>query len=282
MKTPLPEYRPQCLRGLYKLLGLSDATVEWIEVAVRHLSHINTTEGFERVSDLAAAYEVRVENIDFEDLPSRWASLQVLSVYQKLEWFLVEFREEHPRDVRSRKSEEDLLSYTLDAFSVSKHDAGMLEFEILDYYRLARNHLMHAPSAPQSKTHVTQHVRIERLKEDTAYSGLSAPNIIEAFNFDDFILFSRALKNLARNLCAATCPTADELVALLKNNTPLRLLLNRTNQNQERMQKSLASYLQRCYGFPSCANELSAAMLQLCPLAQWLEPPPPTVHRFQA
>ena len=116
---------------------------------------------------------------------------------------------------------------------------------------------------------MTQRARIEQLKANTAYCGLSAPNTIDAFDFDDFILFSRALKNLARNLCAATCPTADELVALLKNDAPLRRLLNRTNQNQERMQKSLASYLQRCYGFPSCANEISAAMLQLCPLAQW-------------
>lgn len=269
MKTPLPEYRPQCLRGLYRLLGLSDATVEWIEVAVRHLSHINTHEGVERVSDLAASYGVRVNNIDFVDLPSRWASLQVLSVYQKLEWFLVEFREEHPRDVRGRKSDEDLLTYTLDAFDVSKHAVGVLEFEILDYYRLARNHLMHAPSAPQSKTHVTQHFRVERLKENTTYGRLSAPNTIDALNFDDFILFSRALKNLARNLCAATCPTADELVARLKKDPTLCRILNRTKQNQERMQKSLASYLQRCYGFPSCANELSAAMLRLCPLAQW-------------
>jgi hypothetical protein len=269
MKTPLPEYRPQCLRGLYRLLGLSDATVEWIEVAVRHLSHINTDEGVERVSDLAVSYGVRVNNIDFVDLPSRWASLQVLSVYQKLEWFLVEFREEHPRDVRGRKSDEDLLSYTLDSFDVSKHAVGVLEFEILDYYRLARNRLMHAPSAPQLKTHVTQHSRIERLKENTTYGRLSAPNTIDALNFDDFILFSRALKNLARNLCAATCPTADELVARLKKDPTLCRILNRTKQNQERMQKSLASYLQRCYGFPSCANELSAAMLRLCPLAQW-------------
>lgn len=270
MKTPLPEYRPQCLRSLYKLLGRSDATVEWIEVAVRHLSHINTAKGVERIDELAATYGVRVNNIDFEDLPSRWASLQVLSVYQQLEWFLDEFREEHPRDVRSRRSDEDLLSYTLVAYGVSKHDAGMLEFEILDYYRLARNHLMHAPSAPQSKTHVTQLSRISgRLKENTAYRELSAPNTIDALNFDDFMLFSRALKNLARNLCAATCPTADELLARLKNNAPLRRLLNGTNQNEERMQRSLASYLQRCYGFPSCANELSAAMLRQCPLAQW-------------
>lgn len=226
-------------------------------------------EGLECVSDLAAAYDVRVDNMDFADLRSRWASLQVLSVYQKLEWFLVEFREEHPRVVHSRKPDEDLLSYTLDAFGVSKHDAGMLEFEILDYYRLARNHLMHTPSAPQSKTHVTQHERINGLKENTAYSGLSAPNIIDAFYFDDFILFSRALKNLARNLSAKTCPTADELIAVLKDDNSLRRLLNRTKQNQARTQKSLASYLQRCYGFPSCANQLSAAMLELRPLAQW-------------
>ena len=269
IKTPLPEYRPRCLRGLYKLLGLSDATVEWIEVAVRHLREINDTQRIVRVGDLAATYGVRVNNIDFKDLPSRWASLQVLSVYQNLEWFLAEFREEHPRHVRKKKPDEDLISYTLNSFGVSKHDAGMLEFEILDYYRQARNHLMHDPSAPQKKTHVTQRARIEQLKANTAYCGLSAPNTIDAFDFDDFILFSRALKNLARNLCAATCPTADELVALLKNDAPLRRLLNRTNQNQERMQKSLASYLQRCYGFPSCANEISAAMLQLCPLAQW-------------
>ena len=54
IKTPLPEYRPRRLRGLYKLLGLSDATVEWIEVAVRHLREINDTQRIVRVGDLAA------------------------------------------------------------------------------------------------------------------------------------------------------------------------------------------------------------------------------------
>jgi hypothetical protein len=135
MKTPLPEYRPQCFRGLYELLGLSDTTVEWIEVAVRHLKHINDTEGLEKIGDLATMHDVKVNNIDFMDLSCRWASLQVLSVYQILEWFLDEFHDEHPRHVRKKEPGEDLLGYTLKAFDVSKHKAGMVEFEILDYYK---------------------------------------------------------------------------------------------------------------------------------------------------
>jgi hypothetical protein len=268
-KKPLPEYRPRCFRNLQELLGLSDATVEWIEVAVRELKHVHEVGGAEKASALATQHGIKVNRIDFDSLPPRWASLQVLSVYQILEWFLVEFRQEHPRKVRGKKDDEDLLSYTLSAFAVSKHKAGMLEFEILDYYRLARNHLMHNPAEPQAKTHITQCERIEELMDNTPYSKLRAPNKLIALGFDDFILFSRALKNLARALCAETCPTAEEFAALLDKDDTLRKVLRGTNQNRDRVHNKLESYLRRRYGLPSCAESLSTAILSLSPLAQW-------------
>lgn len=267
-KTPLPEFRPRCLGGLNDLLGRSDATVEWIEVAVRHLKQVNDNEGTSKSCELASWHGIKVNLIDFNDLPVQWASLQVLSVYQKLEWFLLEFRDEHPRKVRSRNNGEDLLAYTLDAFNVSKHNVGILEYDILDYYRLVRNHLMHKPIEKQAKKHINQCESINERTANSVYAKLDAPCKLTTLGFDDFILFSRALKNFARSLCAATCPTAQELAALLEVDVPLRKALRRVNQNPERVQKKLASHLRRYYGFPSCADDLSSAILKECPLAQ--------------
>ena len=237
-------------------------------MAVRHLKEFNDNEGTSKACDLATYHGIKVNLIDFNDLPAQWASLQVLSVYQKLEWFLLEFREEHPRKVRPKNKGEDRLIYTLSAFNVSKHNAGMLEYEILDYCRLVRNHIMHKPTEQQAKKQINQCESINEIMANSVYAKLDAPCKLTTLSFDDFILFSRALKNFARSLCAATCPTAQELASLLEADAPLRRALRKVNQNPERVQKKLASHLRRFYGLPSCADDLSSAILKLCPLAQ--------------
>ena len=262
-RTELPEYRPACFRNLNGVLGRSDATVEWVEVAVRHLKHEHDNGGPERASRLAAQYGVRVNPIDFEHVSTRWTCLQILSVYQCGEWFLDEFRREHPRQVRTRNSDEDLLSYTLAAFNIGKADVGTLEFEVLDYYRLVRNHLMHKPLEAQARSHMAQSDRIRGIVSGSTYQSLAAPNHLGLLSFDDFVLFSRALKHVARKLCTFAQPTDIELFESVYQDHGIIRMFRANKQNEERVAAKIAAYLRTQYGLPNTAAKVSRTILSL-------------------
>lgn len=273
-KTPRPEYKPSSYRNLEKLLGESDAVVEWIEVAVRHMMMAYEGGGNDQIASLAEKVKINVNPIKQGQLSNGWARLQILAVYQYVEWFLDEFKSDHPREIREKKDGEDLLSYTLDAFSVKKLDIGMLEFEILDYYRLIRNHIMHTPDAPQKKVHLTQLARIRGMMPDNElYRTLAAPNKLEALGFDDFILFSRVLKNVARIICQCACPTDEEMLSILlseiRENKDLITTFRCTVQNMPRVKKKLESYLRTIYCLTNeDASAASAKLIDMGLLAQ--------------
>lgn len=256
------------------MLGYSDSTVEWVEIAVRHLRKEHSDGGDTRLAELAAIYGVRVNPIDMHGVALRWATLQVITVHQHVEWFLDAFRLEHPRKVRSRKAGEDLLSYTVDAFGLSRSDVGMLEFEILDYYRRTRNQLLHGDSGKQKKVHRTQLDRIRESIKLSKFTKLDAPNAQEALKFDDFILFSRAVKDVARRLCSRAEPTAAELFEVLRNKRELWVALRSVKQNARRVHGKLTLYLRTEYAFAETAETLSQDILALGLLAQSAERPP--------
>ncbi len=261
-KTEWPEYRPRCLRDLYNLLGFSDASVEWIEVAVRHLEHEYTFGGNPRMYMLAEEYKVRVNPIDLKRVSVRWSSLQILSVYQFAEWFLDQFRREHPRNIREKKDGEDLLSYTLDAFNIRKVDFGQLEYDVLDYYRRVRNHLLHTAIEPQKKTDITQLENIQQLIKESQYSKLLAPNRIESLCFDDFILFSRVLKHAACTICTLACPTTEEFFLLIQKEYKLLQVLNAEKDSECRLKAKLTSFLHMNFGLKNTADKICVKLLE--------------------
>ncbi|MDD2337203.1 MAG: hypothetical protein PHD01_11560 [Geobacteraceae bacterium] len=271
-KTERPMFRPKCFRVLDEVLGKSDATVEWIEVAVRHLKREYEKDGSSRINSLAGDYNVRVNPVEFDKICVRWGQLQVLSSYQYLDEFLSCFRKEHPRkESRKREDREDLLTFVMDAYNVSKNDVGLIEFEILDYYRLVRNQLMHNPSGEQGKVHKSQAERILNNKKDN-YSTLSAPNHIDAIQFDDFILLTRVIKHFSRVLCSRTTPTEPEWASLILKNSELVKKLRTFIGNDARIKLKLKSYLLTNYCC-EIGDEVLTNIFNLCLLAQWQSAP---------
>lgn len=265
-------FRPKCYRILDEVLGKSDATVEWIEVAVRHLKHEYETSGYTRINDLARGYNVRVNPVEINDICVRWGQLQLLSSFQFFDEFLRNFRDEHPRELpRNRKKGEDLITFMMEVYDVSKNDVGMHEFEILDYYRLVRNQLMHNPSIEQGKVHKSQAARILENKKDK-YSTLSAPNYIDSIQFDDFILLTRVIKHFSRVLCSRTTPTESEWTSLILKDSELVKNLRAFIGNDTRIKTKLKSYLRTNYCC-DIGDEVLTNIYNLCLLAQWQSAP---------
>lgn len=271
-KTERPIFRPKCFRDLDDVLGQSDATVEWIEVAVRHLRREYEKDGSSRINSLANDYNVRVNPVEFDKICVRWGQLQVLSSYQYLDEFLSCFRKEHPRkESRKREDREDLLTFVMGAYNVSKNDVGLLEFEILDYYRLVRNQLMHNPSLEQDKVHKSQAARILENKKDN-YSTLSAPNHMDAIQFDDFILLTRVIKHFSRVLCSRTTPTDSEWASLILKDSELVKNLRAFSGNNKRIKDKMKSYLLTNYCC-DIGDDVLTKILDSCLLAQWQSAP---------
>jgi hypothetical protein len=239
-----------------KSLGESDAAVEWIEVGVRKLQAIADKDGFDAIQALASEHGVRVNTVAMDEVRRRCARLELLAVYQQAEHFFRLFRKTHPRSVEFRRdSDEDVLSATLDSFGVKASQVGQLEHDVFQYYRIARNLMMHDPEGDQRKTHKRTQEALRKSLEGSAYAKLDAPNLVDNLCFDDFILFSRALKQLAANLCEATSPTDTELVKVALSDDGLSSKLRFLGGNPGRQANAVASYLRERYSIPSTRAE---------------------------
>lgn len=269
-QVALPEYRPESFRSLWRRLGENDAGLEWIEVAIRELLRQQHDGGAVATNNLASAHGVRVNDLDGKSLMSQWAKLQIGAVASYLEVFLDDFRVELPREGRQRNSKEDLVTYMLDVYKVKKSEVGELQFDLLNYYRRVRNRFIHDPTAEESKRLVRE---AESLREtiaggDSPYRKLSAPNAPEFLGFDDFVLFSRALKDFAKGLCSEVQVSDEEIKSRLLENRALRSALRKQNK-PERRANLLANYIRKHFGFHLTAGLISQRLLDDGLLAQW-------------
>lgn len=269
-QVALPEYRPESFRSLWRQLGENDAGLEWIEVAIRELLRQQRDGGVVATSALASTHGVRVNDLEEKSLRSQWAKLQIGAVARYLEVFLDDFRAELPREVRQRNNKEDLVTYMLDVYKVKKSEVGELQFDLLNYYRRIRNRFIHDPTAEESKKLVreAESLRAAIASGDSPYKRLSAPNAPEYVCFDDFILFTRALKDFAKGLCSGVQVSDAEIKSRLMENRALRSALRKQN-NPQRRTNLLANYIRKHFGFHFTAAVISQRLLDDGLLAQW-------------
>ena len=199
-RVPNREYQPRSYRELRAVLGESDSGLEWMEVGLRHLKAEHATGGSARMDELAKLHGVKVNAFDWSYVATQWARLQIVSVCQYLEWFLDEFRHELDRPFRQRLSKEDALHYTLDVLMLSESSVGTLEVAVLDYCRIIRNRFLHDPDAEEPKRLAARRTSIRDEIPASLYMNLEAPNDAESAQFNDFVLYSRAVKNFSRRL----------------------------------------------------------------------------------
>lgn len=198
----------------------------------------------------------------------RLASLHIVAVQQWVEWFLDEFKREHPRLTRDKNDGEDPLTFILSAFNITRNAVGQVECEILEYYRLVRNHLLHNPTAAQRKVHERQGAKIRTRLPSSRFAKLSAPNPIEALRFDDFVLFTWAAKHFARNLCRHSTPSVDDMFLALAGDASLLKSLRGVKQNADRLEQKLAAYLRTRFALVTTAESFSRELLKKGLLAQ--------------
>ena len=186
-------------------LGESDAQCECIEVFLRIAEEqYNESDSFNL---LAKEYGVTVNNISTSEACNLARKGFILSVHRLFEVFLIKLMEImktmgfygsfEPKDKESK-----LKCIYKRVFDMSRHnDENYTLFLLCEYYRLIRNTQAHNSDDKEKleKTYIELKNQIKR-GPSSVNLKLDAPNSLEKLGFDDFILFSRAVKKLSRNL----------------------------------------------------------------------------------
>ena len=206
-------------RALKRKLGEFDAVVECNELAMRELIQ-SLRENPAYVEDLSAKHGIKVDSVNLDILQPRVAQFYILSVYQQFEGFLESFRDEHPHSSRwIYEDGKSLLQNILRNLDNGGNDLKAkciveYQLDILDYYRLVRNHFMHPEISLSKLSSKLNKLRKDQIKEIYPFVH-TAPNSFEELSFDDFILFSKVVKEVAWCICIQGRPSNEDLADII-------------------------------------------------------------------
>jgi len=237
-------FRFPCERALTQQLGELDALCECIELATRDLierasmSHDHQTF----IGNLSQQHGIRVNKVDVPALRPHIARMYVVTVHQRLEEFLISLQEQHPR------GEEWDMTDDADRLTKIARAVGLkatLSFALCQHYRTIRNATMH-PDARENvrKRGVDPDLRA-RTASDLTLCKLAAPNSYDQTSFDDFVLFTRSAKTIARELCETARPSDEQLAVIAKEQTAD--LGGRLRENPKRLALAQSGFLQTAY-----------------------------------
>jgi len=206
-------------------LGEIDASAACLELAMREFiaasKRFSSSTAF--VQQLSQQHGIRVDVFDIGLFVRRGAALRIIGVTQAFEGFIDRYIESHPRiqDKEGRKKGELLLNFVVRKMGSPKSTVDSLtdslDYKLYSYYRQLRNGIAHQTTATQSATALSLlHPLQTETHNDPRYVRLAAPNDPQGLTFDDYVLFSRAAKAVAANLCQIGGLSEQEIVEWLE------------------------------------------------------------------
>lgn len=219
------EFRFKCYKKLKQTLGEIDSIVESIELATREFIEIISSNGQEKdeiqdnINKLSIKHKIKVDYVDINKLEDRIIKLHIINVYEQLENYLEELAEQHPnfKDKSKKKDKETDLDFIIRILKKEKILKHTIEYYIINHYRLIRNRFVHALNKDLNK------FKNRIIIKNTEYNSLSAPNEFNTMIFDDFILFTRAIKNFAKLINQHCKPTNEQIIIEIKENHKSKL-----------------------------------------------------------
>ena len=223
-------FRLPCYLGLKRELGQIDACVECLEIAIREfLWQCSVSENLQvAIQGLSRKHGIRVDAVDVARFRCQSVGLQLIGVTQAFETFLDSYLREHPRlgSRNGREDSETLLNFVirrLVSTSKTQELKQALDYRLYDYYRLLRNELAHSGVEPEDigrsalRSKALNSLRVE-CSGSEEYKALKAPNAASDVSFDDYVLFSRVAKRLARALGDLGQLRDEEILHWLRRN----------------------------------------------------------------
>lgn len=231
-------------RRLKRELGALDAVSEWIELAVRDFAD-RVGERGELLEQMSSKHGVRVNSSELPRVRAHVVAIYLAAVHDRLGEFLLELRLEHPTgDKWDMSGDESRLTRVTRSVGLER----TLSFEICEYYRAARNALLHHEVRKKTgRADLGVASLAARVRSTPEFTKLDAPNPLSRLSFDDFVLFTRCTKILGRELCEAARPTAAELSAIALKHAQARGLTGKLAKSPARLSAALSGFLQTEY-----------------------------------
>lgn len=211
---------------LRKLAGERDKDMELIELSLRYFAEAATKCNHVKdfVDEAAHDLRVRVGASTSDEILRAGARVYVVHVHATADAFFRELISEYRTYKRISdaqwKWKESRNGGPLDPMQqlianlpdhARKTVMAAPEFELLDYYRKVRNELIHSIGGRVSQTSLSC-VETHREYFTKTYRRGTAPNAPDSLDFDDFLLYARALKYFAELINDACDLQVDEIV----------------------------------------------------------------------
>lgn len=215
-------FRLKCKKELYNNLGKYDAIVEFTEIAVRDfIAKSQESENFDTyLQEKSVQHKIKVDSIDFNLYQTRIAHSYIISVYQSFELFLRTFKDEYCElyDIKWSlpDNKENLLLKIISKVSnltKAKNEIGESNIELFDYYRAVRNKYVHEYISQEKIEKAFKEITKQKPNLSDLYPKLNAPNKFTEISFDDFIMFTRAVKTISKGLCKLVEPKNNQVLA---------------------------------------------------------------------
>jgi len=272
------DFRFVAYRDFKRTLGKINSVVECAELAVRKFidEAERTADPEELVRQVSAEFKVRVDKLDIPLLKQQIAQFHIISVHQEFESFLKDLAREIRGELIHHPKDKCLLEVTLvelfGGYDKAVKATGRFEIEVADYYRQVRNGFAHTGAEGVVRKDVNALRKLVEQQGDS-FSRLDAPNPNTAINFDDFVLFTRVVKQLALKLCQAARPTDGEIVEMVMrlgeeghHNVNLKKLVGQ-NPIPVRRRRALAGLLRTLYSLQEDESMPIVELLLNGPLA---------------
>lgn len=256
---PGTTFRFSVYRDLKCTLGQINVAVEIAELAMRSFESqarvAPSADVF--IKQMSSTHGIRVDSLDLPAAALHMHHFYIVSVHQQFETFLKGFKKEHPLTTWVNLDDNSLLKNVLSSFAPRQYNEmleaiGRLELDIADYYRNVRNAVAHGDDKNSAQSTLRLRTRVQ--DPMSVYVRLPAPNRFAQTNFDDFILFTRAVKHIALALCTVARPTDPQIVEMilrvdLTGSSGIDLsILRKRKRRPEALRNALGTLLRIKYG----------------------------------
>lgn len=262
-------FRLRCHSELFKELGEYDAIVEFTEVAIRDfIKQVPNGDFNKYLEKKSAEHGIRVNSVKEEMFRSRISQSYILSVFQTFELYLRKLKNEYG-DLYNLKivladTSDSLLKKTMQKISNSKRinqEIGESRIETFEYYRAIRNKYAHEYIDDKKMGRAFSKITEFKTNIEKNYPDLNAPNLWTEIGFDDFILFTRTVKDIARGIAVLVEPM-DETVYISYYRRAN--LFTKFNENRDRKITALKNDIKERFGI---TENLESIMNDIVPLA---------------
>lgn len=230
-------------------MGLQDSCIQTNQVAILHLE--DQAKNYESVDEfikkLSGKFKVSVGTRDFEYFKKVQYKSYISQTYNLVETFFKDLNRNYRMynnftgDWIKKEGDKNLDPFNQLLANLPSSKASQIksypEYHLFNYYRLVRNSIAHLQEDPDQDAKTSKYFAdhlVETLSFFKENYEISAPNAPEEISFDDFMLYTRAVKYFS-NILNDTCfPEISSLVSVAQNEAKLqKSLLQSKNLNNK-------------------------------------------------